>query len=303
MLRRTRCVSSPGSIALVLAGAGAQDGGRGRPGRRSCAAAWAGSNQRARASGERSFGGGGSCGLRRMTSRVTRTTIPRARDAMGQGGDGGAFVRVHAGRGQATFCAGAHRTWSGSLHQRAGCAKAEPEPSSRTGRRCGEQRRTSKGETKLVLLRSKRPLKTPCTKGFRPTTKPPSVTNSVSSQALRGGVLTYYRIRHYATLRQCTTIGKRSMRYKKTLFFEAFGLPFDESMTVSLEVLPCARFEIAPISKKADITIRAQTNIHDPHWVDLFYCGVWRPSDAIIRAHGIRILQSPPDLKSQNYSL
>ena len=29
----------------------------------------------------------------------TRMTIPRARDATGQGGDGGAFVRVHAGRG------------------------------------------------------------------------------------------------------------------------------------------------------------------------------------------------------------
>ena len=48
------------------------------------------------------------------------------------------------------------------------CAETEPEPSSRTGRRCGEQRRTSQGETKLVLLRSKRPLTTPCTKGFRP---------------------------------------------------------------------------------------------------------------------------------------
>jgi hypothetical protein len=29
----------------------------------------------------------------------TRMTIPRARDATGQGVDGGAFVRVHAGRG------------------------------------------------------------------------------------------------------------------------------------------------------------------------------------------------------------
>jgi hypothetical protein len=54
----------------------------------------------------------------------TRTTIPQARDATGQGCDGGAFVRVHAGRGQATFCAGAYRTWSGSLHQRAGAAHA-----------------------------------------------------------------------------------------------------------------------------------------------------------------------------------
>ena len=47
-------------------------------------------------------------------------------------------------------------------------AETRPEPSSCTGRRCSEQRRTSKGETKLVLLRSKRPLKTLCTKGFRP---------------------------------------------------------------------------------------------------------------------------------------
>ena len=31
----------------------------------------------------------------------TRMTIPRARDGTGQGDDGGAFVRVHAGRGQA----------------------------------------------------------------------------------------------------------------------------------------------------------------------------------------------------------
>jgi len=30
----------------------------------------------------------------------TRMTIPRARDATGQGVDGGAFVRVHAGRGR-----------------------------------------------------------------------------------------------------------------------------------------------------------------------------------------------------------
>jgi len=50
VLRRTRCVSSLGSIALVLAGAVTQDGGRGRPGRRSCAAAWgAATRERARA--------------------------------------------------------------------------------------------------------------------------------------------------------------------------------------------------------------------------------------------------------------
>jgi len=30
----------------------------------------------------------------------TRMTIPRTRDATGQGGDGGAFVRVPAGRGR-----------------------------------------------------------------------------------------------------------------------------------------------------------------------------------------------------------
>ena len=32
----------------------------------------------------------------------TRTTIPRVRDATGQGCDGGTFVCVHAGRGQDT---------------------------------------------------------------------------------------------------------------------------------------------------------------------------------------------------------
>jgi hypothetical protein len=32
----------------------------------------------------------------------TRTTIPRVRDTTGQGGDGGALVCVHAGRGQDT---------------------------------------------------------------------------------------------------------------------------------------------------------------------------------------------------------
>ena len=53
-------------------------------------------------------------------------------------------------------------------------AETEPEQASRTGRRCSEQRRTSKGETKLVLLRSKRPLKTPCTKGFRPNYQLPN---------------------------------------------------------------------------------------------------------------------------------
>ncbi len=31
-----------------------------------------------------------------------RTTIPRVRDETGQGGDGGALVRVHAGHGQDT---------------------------------------------------------------------------------------------------------------------------------------------------------------------------------------------------------
>ena len=38
----------------------------------------------------------------------TRMTIPRARDATGQGGDGGAFVRVHAGRGRCS-CVQARR--------------------------------------------------------------------------------------------------------------------------------------------------------------------------------------------------
>jgi hypothetical protein len=61
-------------------------------------------------------------------------------------------------------CSEQRRTSKGATN----CAETEPEPSSRTGRRCSEQRRTSKGETKLVLLRSKRPLKTLCTKGFRP---------------------------------------------------------------------------------------------------------------------------------------
>jgi hypothetical protein len=138
----------------------------------------------------------------------TRTTIPRARDATGQVG-GGVFVRVHAGRGQATFCAGAHRTWSGSLHQRAGAAHAQ-DADGRWSRRCedGGSRKSAahaqdadgqwnrrcedsvrkrnqshplarddgavnndghqKAKRKLVLLRSKRPLKTLCTKGFRP---------------------------------------------------------------------------------------------------------------------------------------
>jgi len=74
----------------------------------------------------------------------TRMTIPRARDATGQGGDGGAFVRVHAGRGQATFCAGAHRTWSGSLHQRAGAVHAQ-DADGRWSRRCedGESRKSA----------------------------------------------------------------------------------------------------------------------------------------------------------------
>ena len=67
----------------------------------------------------------------------TRMTIPRARDATGQGGDGGAFVRVHAGHGQATFCAGAHRTWSGPLHQRAGAAHAK-DANGQWSRRCDQ---------------------------------------------------------------------------------------------------------------------------------------------------------------------
>jgi hypothetical protein len=63
---------------------------------------------------------------------------------MGQGGDGGVFVRVHAGRGQATFCAGAHRTWSGSLHQRAGAVHAQ-DADGRWSRRCedGEARKSA----------------------------------------------------------------------------------------------------------------------------------------------------------------
>ena len=56
----------------------------------------------------------------------------------------GAFVRVHAGRGQATFCAGAHRKWSGSLHQRAGAAHAK-DANGRWSRRCedGEARKSA----------------------------------------------------------------------------------------------------------------------------------------------------------------
>ena len=56
----------------------------------------------------------------------------------------GAFVRVHAGRGQATFCAGAHRTWSGSLHQRAGAVHAQ-DADGRWSRRCedGEARKSA----------------------------------------------------------------------------------------------------------------------------------------------------------------
>ena len=55
-----------------------------------------------------------------------------------------AFVRVHAGRGQATFCAGAHRTWSGSLHQRAGAVHAQ-DADGRWSRRCedGEARKSA----------------------------------------------------------------------------------------------------------------------------------------------------------------
>jgi hypothetical protein len=116
-------------------------------------------------------------------------------------------------------------------------------------------------------------------------------------------VLTYYRIPRFATLRECEAFGRRSETSQKRIFFAAFALPFDESMTVSLQVLPCARFEIAPISKKADITIRAQTNIHDPHWVDLFYCGVWKPSEDSIRRYRTETLSSPPELSSQDYSL
>jgi hypothetical protein len=65
----------------------------------------------------------------------TRMTIPRVRDATGQDCDGGAFVRVHAGRGQATLCAGAYRRWSGYLHQRAGAAHAQ-DADGRWSRRC-----------------------------------------------------------------------------------------------------------------------------------------------------------------------
>ena len=52
-----------------------------------------------RTRGERGFGGRV---LRAVENDFdgTRMTIPRARDATGQGGDGGAFVRVHAGRGR-----------------------------------------------------------------------------------------------------------------------------------------------------------------------------------------------------------
>jgi hypothetical protein len=62
-------------------------------------------------------------------------TIPRSREAKGQGGDGGAFVRVHAGGGQATLCAGAYRTWSGYLHQRAGAAHTQ-DADGQWSRRC-----------------------------------------------------------------------------------------------------------------------------------------------------------------------
>jgi hypothetical protein len=74
-------------------------------------------------------------------------------------------------------------------------------------------------------------------------------------------------------------------------------------MSVSFDVLPCARYEIAPISMKADITIRAQTNLMSSTWVDLFYCGVWKPSEDSMLRWGTETLKSPPDLSTQNYSL
>ena len=65
----------------------------------------------------------------------------------------GAFVRVHAGRGQATFCAGAHRKWSGSLHQRAGAAHAQ-DADGRWSRRCedgGTRKRCEDGGVRRII--------------------------------------------------------------------------------------------------------------------------------------------------------
>jgi hypothetical protein len=61
------------------------------------------------------------------------------------------------------------------------CAETKPEPSSRTGRRCSEQRRTWKQEQKLDLF----PAKIPFYREDRDTTVlSPSVTNSVSSHCI-----------------------------------------------------------------------------------------------------------------------
>ena len=49
---------------------------------------------------------------------------------------------------------------------------------------------------------------------------------------------------------------------------------------------------------KANITIRAQINFVTPRYVDLFYCGVWKPSETTMRPNGITTLHSPPELDS-----
>ncbi len=77
------------------------------------------------------------------------------------------------------------------------------------------------------------------------------------------------------------------------VLLEEFGLQFPGTgETVSIEMMPQARYEIAPISVKADITIIVQISTEDPTWVDVFYCGWYKPSPEFLHANGINTLFS-----------
>ena len=102
--------------------------------------------------------------VRRARARRTRRT-PTA-----SGIDGVKMVGRAGGNGTisllglSSFAGAAHAKDSNGQWSRpfaTKCAETEPEPSSRTGRRCGEQRRTSKGETKTGFITVEKTLKDP----------------------------------------------------------------------------------------------------------------------------------------------
>ncbi len=116
------------------------------------------------------------------------------------------------------------------------------------------------------------------------------------------GVLTYYRIADYMSVAEFDntfkTVWELNPEAFKRVLFGEFGLPFpSQEASVKIEVKPCARYEVAPISYKAKITIRVQISVDNHKQVDLFYCGIHKLSKTFVQKHNIQECFSPPKLE------